>query len=172
MAKKRASKSSKAESTAPPHDAAEAMVDRASIVAQSVQIKEIFAEEYQASRLPAGFDTADNINVKMNVGRIEIGFPDDRETDLEFSVRVLFSLQARTKGSDADSPPVVAIECGFVLIYAVPSFEELDDEGLKAFARTSGVFNAWPYWREFVQSACTRLAVPTLRVPTFRLPSK
>ena len=50
------------------------------------------------------------------------------------------------------------------------SFEGINDEHLHAFSATNGVFNAWPYWREFVQNTTARMGLPTpVIVPVFRL---
>jgi len=38
-----------------------------------------------------------------------------------------------------------------------------------AFARTNGIYNAWPYWREFVQNMIARMNLPPLVIPVFRL---
>jgi hypothetical protein len=38
------------------------------------------------------------------------------------------------------------------------------------FAATNGVFNAWPYWRQLVQSMTAAMGVPPIVVPAFRVP--
>ncbi len=37
------------------------------------------------------------------------------------------------------------------------------------FASLNGVFNAWPYFREFLQSATTRMGLPQFVLPVFRI---
>ena len=68
---------------------------------------------------------------------------------------------------DAKVPPEVSIRLNLRLVYraeVVPSHD-----ALRAFAEHSGLHTAWPYWREFVQSATTRLGLPALTIPVFRL---
>ena len=68
--------------------------------------------------------------------------------------------------------PVLTIEVSFVLAYELPSFDGLTQEGFDQFADFNGVFNAWPYWREFVQNTVARMGLPPLTVPVFRIMPK
>lgn len=63
------------------------------------------------------------------------------------------------------------IEATYLLLYGIKSVEGLDDEAFCSFAELNGTYNAWPYWREFVQSITSRMELPTLTVPVFRIPS-
>jgi hypothetical protein len=45
----------------------------------------------------------------------------------------------------------------------------IPDEQVHQFIATSGLLHAWPYLREFVQSACSRLMVPNLALPLLRV---
>ena len=58
----------------------------------------------------------------------------------------------------------------FELSYKVPDDESFSSEELEAFGQVNAVFNAWPYWRELVQASLTRMSMPLLTVPVFRLP--
>jgi len=40
---------------------------------------------------------------------------------------------------------------------------------VRHFAETNGLYNAWPYWREFVQNTAARMSLPGLTVPVLRL---
>ena len=62
------------------------------------------------------------------------------------------------------------IEAEFMLVYAVDTLQEVKQENLNVFGQTNGIFNAWPYWREFVQSATARMGLPPLTLPAYRLP--
>lgn len=67
------------------------------------------------------------------------------------------------------------IRTTFLLLYKINSMEGLDDTAFRSFAELNGTYNAWPYWREFVQSITSRMELPTLTIPVFRissLPSK
>lgn len=43
---------------------------------------------------------------------------------------------------------------------ALPNAREAE-----CFAKINGVYNAWPYWREFVQHCTTRMGLPPLTLP-------
>ncbi len=74
-----------------------------------------------------------------------------------------FSTRGKKKGSD------LAIEATFILIYKAEKLEGLDEKNFNAFAETNGIYNAWPYWREFVQNTVARMCLPPLTIPVFRL---
>ncbi len=61
------------------------------------------------------------------------------------------------------------IEATFVLIYSAKSLTSLKSDNFKAFSNTNGIYNAWPYWREFVQNTIARMGLPPLTIPVFRL---
>ena len=45
----------------------------------------------------------------------------------------------------------------------------MNEGALELFAQANGTFNLWPYWREFVQSTSTRMGLPALTVPSYRI---
>jgi hypothetical protein len=63
------------------------------------------------------------------------------------------------------------VECYFLVSYdeISASGEYLDDDALSLFAQHNVPFNMWPYWREVVQSACSRMGLPRVVLPTHRL---
>ena len=65
--------------------------------------------------------------------------------------------------------PVILIDASFLLAYKVEHFEGLTQKGFKQFANLNGIYNAWPYWREFVQNTVTRMGLPSLSIPVFRI---
>lgn len=65
--------------------------------------------------------------------------------------------------------PVVVIEASFLLAYKIENFEGLTQEGFELFANLNGIYNAWPYWREFVQNSIARMGLPSLAIPVFRI---
>jgi hypothetical protein len=69
---------------------------------------------------------------------------------------------------DAKDP---AIEMGisFALEYVLPGASTFEDSVLSEFARVNGTFNAWPYWREYVQTTAARMGLPPLVIPVFRV---
>lgn len=70
---------------------------------------------------------------------------------------------------DNDGEPVVVINASFALLYKLETFDGLTKENFKQFADANGIYNAWPYWREFVQNIVARMGLPPLAIPVFRL---
>ncbi len=67
------------------------------------------------------------------------------------------------------SKPVLTIDASFVLTYQIDSFAGLTQRGFEQFANLNGIYNAWPYWREFVQNVIGRMGLPPLTMPVFRI---
>jgi preprotein translocase subunit SecB len=65
--------------------------------------------------------------------------------------------------------PVLTTDASFVLTYQADNFDGLTQEGFEQFANLNGVYNAWPYWREFVQNTIGRMGLPPLTIPVFRI---
>jgi hypothetical protein len=75
----------------------------------------------------------------------------------------IFEAASKTKGS------CVRIEATFLLAYQVGHPEELTPGCVEQFGKFNGIYNAWPYWREFVQNTIARMSLPPLTIPVFRL---
>jgi hypothetical protein len=90
-----------------------------------------------------------------------------QEASQSIAVRLSFLLHSIRDGKPEEDP-TIWVESTFVLIYKIDSFEGIEEENLKAFALTNGVYNAWPYWREYVQSMTFRMGLPPIVAPVFR----
>jgi hypothetical protein len=142
-------------------------------VASVVNLQDIFIEECSARRTPAGFSSSDKHHAWTSVEKEAIG---RLEAKGLLYIKLPFSLKIHQKINQLDdeealaaSTPAVEIRSRFVLVYGLSSYDGLSDENLSAFAQTSGVFSAWPYWREFVHSASMRLSIPPIVLPTYRI---
>ncbi len=87
----------------------------------------------------------------------------DRES-AHILVKPHFVLEMDYEGSN----DCLMIEAEFLIIYSVQSLDELSDDNIDAFADKNGLYNCWPYWREYVQSMTARLGVRTTTLPPFR----
>lgn len=77
----------------------------------------------------------------------------------EFLVsRVSFTLQVQQAGT----PPLhrVSVTGTIELFYKMAA--TFTEEELDSFAKINGIYHAWPYWREFVQSSTARAGLPGL----------
>ncbi len=61
--------------------------------------------------------------------------------------------------------------CSYLIEYGLDSAppSETRNELLQAFAKVNGVYNAWPYLRENLQTTCARMSVPPPLLPIFRV---
>jgi hypothetical protein len=78
-----------------------------------------------------------------------------------------FRFEAFNEGSEDRA--VITVDATFVLTYALENFDGIRKSGYQQFADLNGVYNAWPYWREFVQTTITRMGLPALVLPVFRI---
>jgi len=85
----------------------------------------------------------------------------------ELAVLVEFKFNVQTKDEDAPAE-VLTLEAGYLLTYMLNAAVDLDEECFKHFAEVNGAYNAWPYWRELVQSVTGRVGLPGFVVPVFR----
>lgn len=74
-----------------------------------------------------------------------------------------------TETNDAEKQVAVQITLTLALTYRCPNVSKLSKRALDAFGQINGVYNAWPYWREFVQNTAARMELPRLTVPVFRI---
>ena len=81
-----------------------------------------------------------------------------------------------TKQPESQNAEPTKVECAKVECYFFVSYDEtsetddfLDEDALALFAQHNVPFNMWPYWREVVQSACSRMGLPRVVLPTHRL---
>src|SRR5689334_99359 len=84
-------------------------------------------------------------------------------------VETAFNFELAHDDLPSKAAPPAVIRAIFSLAYEVKNLDSLADEDLQAFAETSGVANAWPFWRELVYSTMSRMGLPPLTLPTLRL---
>lgn len=84
------------------------------------------------------------------------------------SVRFLLKIRPAREGDDV----LAEVGAVFDLAYHVPKDEVFSSEEVEGFGQLNAVFNAWPYWREYVQTSLSRMAMPGLTVPLYRMPRR
>jgi preprotein translocase subunit SecB len=82
---------------------------------------------------------------------------------------VLAQIKIRLIPVEPEKDAVVSVSAAFEIKYSLPKELRASQKQLNTFARINGVFNAWPYWREFVQNMVARMYLPTITLPVFRL---
>ena len=81
---------------------------------------------------------------------------------------VMQAFPAGRKGKEV----AVEVEAVFLLTYSISDLRGLLQSHYESFAQTNGVYNAWPYWREYLQNTIIRMGLPSLTVPVFRVGSR
>jgi hypothetical protein len=135
-------------------------------VAAVVNLDLVFVEELHIKRSPEGYTQDDAVTVDVVKGVVGTGSdPDDKK----LLVRIPLKARVSKKNVPANSEPAIAIDCCFMLVYSLPSFDGLTEDQFVAFAKTSGLFNVWPYWRQVVHNASLQLGLPAVVLPTHRV---
>jgi preprotein translocase subunit SecB len=139
------------------------LMDLAAIVSERVQIKSLILVESVAKRTPeakiGGKDSKLELTVK--VGQAEAS---------EKTIVVVPRFALAVRGADQEAP-MLSIEANFVIMYSLGKIDDIRPENIKAFAQINGVYNVWPYWREFVQSTVARMGLAPLTIPVYCIPT-
>lgn len=129
-------------------------------LAKVVEIEHIYMTRFEAERLvieqaPRECSVETTVSAESRV-----------TSPSTFEASVTFQLTAK----GADGTPVLKIKCQPCLKYRVTGTTHLQPDAVKTFAEVNAVFHAWPYCRELVQSATTRLGLTlTLTLPPLRV---
>ena len=135
-------------------------------VSDRVQIQNVLIVESLSKRAPderfaqGGFSLAHDF--------MSLGF-EKLEDPTRLAIKLGFTLRS-TRNGETEIDPTLSVAAIFIITYEISSFEGIEDANLQAFAATNGVYNAWPYWREFVQNMTVRMGLPAITAPVFRFP--
>ena len=142
------------------------MVDLSRIVSV-VQIESVRLCEAHFRSAVHPSESADVINVKTTTEAAVVKEPGDGS-----SLRVETTFTMEVRGASDEEELQAEIRGRFELSYEIPDDESFSSEVLEAFGHVNAVFNAWPYWRELVQTSLARMSMPPLTMPVFRLPPR
>ncbi|MGA7499944.1 MAG: hypothetical protein WBX00_24705 [Isosphaeraceae bacterium] len=153
-------------SNEPQTGATQNRIELAVAVAQRIEIRNVVLTRCEANR-DSKLDLKRG-GTLLQYGITEVGFAKDDESKL-LCVLPTFILKV-TQERERDTASVLSVTATFALFYTIDSFDGLTDLDLEAFSRTNGVFNAWPYWREFAQSTTARMGLESpITLPVFRI---
>lgn len=86
----------------------------------------------------------------------------------EYKYAYIYTFTAGVRLLDnADKDILAQIEAKFEAIYV--SKKELEKKCLKEFGNKNVQIHVWPYWREYVQSTCTRMGIDTIPIPLYAI---
>jgi hypothetical protein len=101
----------------------------------------------------------------------------DTDTGVETNfVEFVVEFGARFRSSDAaeedgdkevsEDDVIASITAHFAMLYRM--VKDVDPDCLEEFGRDNAPFHAWPYWRELLQSAASRMKMPAPVLPMYR----
>jgi len=138
-------------------------IGKAVVVAERVALHNVRVIKSSCLLKPSG--TKGPYEVTLSQQEIDIQINKEKKT---LVVLPSFSLNAFVINNKKDSPDF-EISATFALTYTLEDLDDLSAENFQAFGHANGIYNAWPYWREFIQSMTARMGVPSLTIPVFRL---
>jgi len=133
-------------------------MDLGSRVSERVQIQNVHLLETRVKRGSLRDKPPPHLHINVNV-TTQID-----ETKLLVLVRPFLTVVARYDDA-TDSEETLRIDAVFNLTYKLSSSDGLDKDNYVAFGKTNGLYNAWPFMREYVQAMTLRLGLPPLTIP-------
>ena len=140
---------------------------------------------------PSKYHSTWNVIPFFGEGPLEPG-EEDQLVDIREGIEVVVAFDyhlegagINQEGNGADSPdePVVSLHvvATFLVQYSIKEVDEqprlidqpveVKSTDIHAFSDFNATFNAWPYWREFVQSMTGRMGLPTVIIPVLPVPN-
>jgi len=136
-------------------------------VAQRFVLKEIYLVDAKISRDPLVV-SPETLSLEHKCSTESLPFDKDKKLS-----RYLCNFRVAAFNGEESSKLVMKIEASFCTSYLVKTLPDdslLDD--FDYFMTINPISNAWPYWREFVQSMSTRMGFPALTVPLLEITAK
>ena len=141
-------------------------LELAALVSQRVELRNVMLTQCGANRSPNIDLQQEGTELRYGISEVRFGRDPDANTLFVLPSFNLDVLHRSESGTDS----VLSVSATFVLVYSLDSFEGISQRDLEAFSVTNGVFNAWPYWREFVQSTTSRMGMPgSITMPVYRI---
>lgn len=137
-------------------------LDSARRVIALARLDSIALDSMTAALLNEGADDRSNIALTLEYTATAENIRSDR-----FRVLARIRVEASAEGKS-----VADVVATYRLLYTIPKGLEPSIEELNSFARVNGIHNAWPYWRELIQSVLSRMGLPPVVIPLFRLVPK
>ncbi len=145
-----------------------------SLCIQSVNLKEskVFVrDDVDLQTLDRDETAVQSFRAVARIKEISLTDPDKGEDiwDYRFiysvGIRLIFSSEKEESSKD-EYKPLLEIVGAFEAKYL--STNQLIEDELKAFSTDNVGYHVWPYWREYVQSTCSRMGFsPAFEVPVY-----
>lgn len=138
-----------------------------------VQIENVRVVEASLRTSIRPSDEPGQLEAKVGRNARLVQFPEDGA----FIIRVDFTFNAHReddkerddKKQKTSANAAIAVAVSFEVTYRIPSNVSAPEDALNEFAQLNGIFNTWPYFREFVHAALARMGLPPFILPVYRL---
>jgi len=161
------------EDVSTPVDVAKSTILKGASIAQKVEILSLRFKSFSASgtysveTLPSEGELIPR--VAFTRPRIEQPPIAEAGRDLIISTTLVFTLLLALRSDEQST--IASVRAETELIYRRKKKarnEDFAEDAVRAFAEVNAPFNAWGFWREFVQSSLARLELPAVTLPLFR----
>jgi preprotein translocase subunit SecB len=134
-------------------------------IIKAVQLREIRLVEANCKTRIRSVQEAGDVEVRLDwSARLK-----EKEPDNSFVIAPSLDLQIVPKGAKEETLPLVWMRVGFEATYRLPDGLRATRRELRDFAQINGIFNVWPYWREFIQNMFARMNLPPFFLPVYRI---
>jgi hypothetical protein len=162
LARNRAAKGATTVDTAAPAEHGARSVSGAVRAASVLEVVSIRFVNFSAL---TSYGALDTLPTKVDV---KIGFTRPKVTSAETRIVISSTFILRILPKDGGAP-ALELRATAELVYAKSADTAIPESDITEFAIVNAPFNAWSYWREFVQSALARLNLPIIAIPLFRI---
>jgi hypothetical protein len=145
-------------------------ISRAGLIAKQVEIEAVTLRDANLSSTVNPLDTPAELALQQEY-RARFERPTSSPEHLFVYVDFRFSAREVVEGVDR-AGGALELTATYLLLYRFVRPDEQPEDALGYFAELNGVYNAWPYWREMVQTVSGRVGLTSIVVPVFRPPSK
>lgn len=140
-------------------------LDLAKVVAQYVELQAVSLASASVNASIDPMSLPDDL--KLRQGH-RASYSRSGESGERLLVVLEFDFHANDEKEGETAQEVVGLEAVFHLRYSLPPGTDCPAEALEQFAWLNGAYNAWPYWRELVQTVTGRVGLAAVTVPVFR----
>ena len=136
------------------------------------------SEDYDPKYRPEAVHAQFRYHPHDKVGLTEMDHADQGKLRIcrfrfETGVRLVKGIPEKDSAAAVEEENIKAqILATFMAEYRIVSADQPDSEALGVFAQNNVMYHVWPYWREYVQSACSRLRLPSFVMPMYHLPQE
>ena len=135
-------------------------------IIESVALLLVRLESISAQR-NCGSTSCANGEIKINsVGSIEQRAQGPAWLVYIFSFETCAETKPKSESTGSKDGIKLSISASFRVVYSLePNLKQLTEDEIQKFGRFIATANAWPFWRELVQSTTCRMGLPPLLLP-------